>query len=281
MIGTYSTGGKLVCIKGAGDVASAVAHRLFTEGYSVALIESSAPTAPRRRMSFVQAVFDSEAELENVRAVRVGSVIALMQILEEHEAIPLIVGDLVPSFELPKADILVDARMRKKERPEIQIHEAPFTIGLGPNFHAGITTHVVIETNWGEHLGQVIYQGESESYTGQPREVAGVARGRYTYAACDGTWRTSLEIGQRITAGKILGSVGPVVMHAEITGIVRGVTKDGLTVSAGTKIVDVDPRGDERFISGISERPRRIAEGVLQAVREWEASHPEFVRQRK
>ena len=97
-----------------------------------------------------------------------------------------------------------------------------------------------------------------------------MARERYTYAPCDGNWRTTLEIGQPIGAGEILGSVGPVVMRAQISGIVRGVTKDSLTVSAGAKIVDIDPRGDERFISGIGERPRRIAEGVLQAVREWE-----------
>ena len=168
MIGTHSTLGKLVHIKGAGDVGSAVAHRLFTEGFCVALIESSAPTVPRRRMSFAQAVFDGEAELEGVRAVRVDSVSALLQIIEAHEAIPLIVGDLPHSFGLPKPEILIDARMRKRERPEVQIQEAPFTIGLGPNFQASITTHVVVETNWGKNLGQVIYQGESEPYTGQP-----------------------------------------------------------------------------------------------------------------
>lgn len=259
-----------VYIKGAGDIASAVGHRLFREGYSVAFIESSAPTTPRRYMSFAQAVFDGEAELENVRAVRVDNANGLKSIIERHEAIPILVNEPDDISSLFQPEILIDARMRKKAIPEIQIHQAPLTIGLGPNFRAGQTTHIVIETNWGDNLGKIIYEGESEPYTGRPREVEGFANERYTYAPCDGIWHTPLDIGTPINAGNILGSVGSVVLRAEIDGIVRGITKDGLNVRVGTKVVDIDPRGDERLVKGIGERPRRIAEGVLQAIREWE-----------
>ena len=53
-------------------------------------------------------------------------------------------------------DVLVDARMRKRQIPEVQRHMAALTIGLGANFTAGHTTHMVIETAWGEQLGKVI-----------------------------------------------------------------------------------------------------------------------------
>jgi hypothetical protein len=38
-------------------------------------------------------------------------------------------------------------------------------------------------------------------------------------------------------------------------------------VTAGAKVTDVDPRGERAEVAGIAERPRRIAEGVLAAVR--------------
>ena len=266
----------LVCIKGAGDIGSAVAHRLFNEGYTVVMIESSAPLTPRRYMSFAQAVFDGEAELENVRAVRVIDINALKPIIEQHEALPILVNENVDVIQALQAEILIDARMRKKLVPEVQIHQAPLTIGLGPNFRAGQTTHIVIETNWGDTLGKVIYKGESEPYTGRPREVAGFAGERYTYAPCDGIWHATLDIGERINKGDILGSVSSVVVRAEISGIVRGITQDGLAISAGTKIVDIDPRADG-LVKGMGERPRQIADGVLRAIREWETQRTNHV----
>jgi hypothetical protein len=43
-----------------------------------------------------------------------------------------------------------------------------------------------------------------------------------------------------------------------------------MPVAAGTKVVEVDPRGRVDEVRGIGERPRRIAEGVLSAIRAWE-----------
>src|SRR5260370_26602746 len=40
--------------------------------------------------------------------------------------------------------------------------------------------------------------------------------------------------------------------------------------AAGTKVVEVDPRGRLEEVRGIGERPRRIAESVLSAIRTWE-----------
>jgi hypothetical protein len=36
-----------------------------------------------------------------------------------------------------------------------------------------------------------------------------------------------------------------------------------MPAAAGTKVVEVDPRGRVDEVRGIGERPRRIAEGVL------------------
>jgi hypothetical protein len=46
----------------------------------------------------------------------------------------------------------------------------------------------------------------------------------------------------------------------------------GVPVTTRTKVIEVDPRNSTAEVRGISERPRRIAEGVLAAIRAG-ASH--------
>jgi xanthine dehydrogenase accessory factor len=260
--------GQPIVVKGAGDVGSAVAHALFQAGYPVVLIEGGQPATARRGMSFSEAVFDGRAELAGVAAVRADSLDALANFLERGESIPLWTGPLEALLASLEPGVVVDARMRKQQQPEPQLEQAPLTIGLGPGFRAGETTHLIVETNWGARLGAVSDRGETEAYTGQPRQVGGYGRQRYSYAPTAGRWRTELQIGQAIRAGQTVGTIDGQPLRAAIDGLVRGVTRDGVQVSAGAKVADVDPRGREAVVEGIAERPRRIAEGVLGAVRE-------------
>jgi xanthine dehydrogenase accessory factor len=62
-------------------------------------------------------------------------------------------------------------------------------------------------------------------------------------------------------------------LQAPIAGILRGLTHDGVPVSLQTKVIEVDPRIQDAQVSGIGERPARIAEGVLTAIQNWEANH--------
>ena len=257
----------LILIKGAGDVGSAVAHALHLAGYPVVLAEGAEPPTARRGMSFAEAVFVGRAELEGVEALRVDDPAAARAALTESRAIPLYVGSAEDLRRALEPAVVVDARLRKRERPEVQLHEAPLTIGLGPGFRAGETTHLAVETSWGPNLGAVLDQGETEAYTGQPREVLGYGRERYSYAPATGTWRTDLAIGQPVRAGELLGRVDEHELRAAIHGVVRGITRDGIRVAAGAKLADVDPRGEQAAVAGIAERPRRIAEGVLAALR--------------
>ena len=71
-----------------------------------------------------------------------------------------------------KPDVLVDARMRKRAVTESQRGLARVTIGLGPNFHAGVTCDVAVETIW-DALGTVIRDGVPLPLTGEPRELGG------------------------------------------------------------------------------------------------------------
>jgi xanthine dehydrogenase accessory factor len=263
--------GTIVVIKGGGDVGSAVAHLLFGHGYVPVIVESATPSTTRRRMAFTAAIFDGEAELEGVRAERVESLAALRALLTWKKVIPVFVGKPEDVLRELSPPVVIDARMHKREAPEVQITQAPLTIGLGPGFVAGRNVHVVIETNRGPDLGRIITEGSAEPYTGEPISIAGYKRERYAYAPVTGTFHTRLEIGATVHAGDLLGQIENHALRAQVAGIVRGITKDGVTVKQGAKVAEVDPRGQEEFLTGIGERPGKIAEGVLAAIRRF---HP-------
>lgn len=258
-------------IKGGGDVGSAVAHLLFTNGYQPVIVESPNPATTRRNMSFATAVFEDTIELEGVQAERVETIKALANVLQRGERIPVYIGPVETVVATFAPKILIDARMRKRDIPESQIDQAELVIGLGPGFRAGETVHVVIETSRGPNLGKVITSGSAEAYTGQPIAIRGYGRERYSYAPVSGTFRTTLDVGAQVEAGIVLGRVGETEVGAQVSGIIRGMTKDGIAVTQGTKIAEVDPRGQQEFVSGIAERPRAIALGVLEAVRRFTA----------
>jgi len=67
---------QLVLIKGAGDLATGVAHRLYRAGFKVVMTEQETPTVIRRPVSFAGAVFEGEAEVEGVRARRVKGIVS-------------------------------------------------------------------------------------------------------------------------------------------------------------------------------------------------------------
>ncbi len=254
-----------VLVRGIGDVASAVAHRLFRVGHPVVIHTDPRPTITRRGMAFADAVFDGEAILEGVHAVRVDEMDAVREVLAAGVTIPVVVGQWAALFSVVRPHVLIDARMRKREHPERQRGLAPLTIGLGPNFVAGETTDVVVETSW-VRLGEIVTRGASLPLQGEPRPIAGHARDRYVYAPVGGTFHTGFEIGDRVQAGEVVARIDDAPLAAPLDGVLRGLTRDGVPVSPGTKIIEVDPRVRPELVRGIGERPARIAEGVLHAL---------------
>ena len=262
-----------ILIRGANDVGSAVALGLFAAGYAVVIHEDPQPTTARRRMSFTDAVFDGQAVLDGVEARLMAGKSRLEESLAAHQAIPVAVTDFYKLLKLLRPTVLVDAQMRKHQKPEAQRRLAELTIGLGPNFIAGATTDLAIETNWGASLGQIIERGATSPLQGEPREIEGHGRDRYVYAPIAGIFHTSLQIGDFVTQGQEVAHIDSTPLLAPVTGSLRGLTHDGVSVTPKTKIIEVDPRNHNAQIFGIGERPARIAQGVLTAIQNWEAKH--------
>jgi xanthine dehydrogenase accessory factor len=254
-----------VLIRGCGDVGSAVAHLLVRTGHEVVIHDVALPAAPRRGMAFADAVFDGAATLDGVGARRAVNLIEIGELLARRTVV-VYVGPFAPLAEALAPYVLVDARMRKRAVPESQRGLARVTIGLGPNFHAGVTCDAAVETSW-DGLGTVIYDGATRPLAGEPRELGGHARARYVYAPADGVFRTQAKIGDPVTAGQPVAMIDGVVLSAPVSGVLRGLTHDGVPVTSRTKVIEVDPRGHAAEVAGIGQRPRQIADGVMAALR--------------
>jgi len=265
-----------ILIRGSGDIGSAVAHCLFQAGYTVILHDNPQPTVTRRKMAFTDAIFEGSALLEGLEALRVDDLAQLESILQGRLFIPLLVCDFAELLQTLQPQVLVDARMRKHSQPEDLLNLAPLTIGLGPNFSAGKNVHLAIETGRGENLGQVISHGATRPLQGEPIELGGHARDRYIYAPSAGLFHSACQIGESVTQGQIIAYLDQLPLAAPLSGLLRGLTRDGTPVSARAKIIEIDPRGASAQISGIANRPARIALGVLQALQQpGQYSQPE------
>lgn len=256
----------VVVVRGIGDIGSAIAHRLFRTGYAVVINDVPTPRTTRRGMSFADAVFEGHAMLQGVHAVRAHDLVRVRETLEAGRAIAVYVRDIGSLVAGIRPAVVVDARMDKHSRPEVQHGLAALTIALGPDLVAGRHADVVIETSW-NGLAEVITHGRTRPLSGEPREIAGHGRDRYVYAPVDGVFRTKAGIGDTVRMGQAIAAISSLILAAPLDGVLRGLVRDGVPVTVGTKLIEVDPRVDSAEIYGIGERPRLIAESVLTVIR--------------
>lgn len=254
-----------VLVLGCGDVGSAIAHRLFRSGVKVAVCDLPQPAHSRRGMAFTDAFFEGSAMLEGVVARHASDLRAMRSIWCEAREIPVVA---LPEFELFDAvgwHAAVDATMRKDREIPNRSRFVPLAIGVGPGFSPGLNCHVAIESQWGTDMGAVLRDRGTAAVTGGPKTLAGVGYERFVAAPSTGLWHTSAAIGQDVEANEIVGTIDAMPLHSPLKGSLRGLTHDGVMVSAGQRVLEVDPRSPPR-IFGLGARPRAIARGVCQAL---------------
>ena len=252
-----------VVIKGAGDLATGVAYRLFQSGFTVVMTEIERPTVVRRTVSFAEAVFEGATTVEGVSARRVATPEEGLGVARMHE-IAVLVDPVAHVVQRLHPAIVVDAIIAKRNTGT-RITDAPIVIGLGPGFRAGRDVHAVIETNRGHRLGRVILDGEAEPDTGVPASVDGRGAERVLRAPADGTFIAACSIGDAVAQDEVLGYVGDSPVLSPFPGCLRGIIRTGVTVHRGMKIGDVDPRATRQHCFTISDKALAIAGGVLEA----------------
>jgi xanthine dehydrogenase accessory factor len=254
----------IVLIKGGGEMASGIAHRLTRCHFKVCMTEIPHPQAVRREVSFCEAVYDGEKTVEDLTAKLVDSYERIQEVWDTGK-LPIIVDPEAKVKDFLKPAILVDAILAKKN-VGTRITDAPLVVGLGPGFYAGRDVHLVVETMRGHNLGRVISDGEAESNTGIPGEIAGFSTERVFRAPEQGTLSTLRKIGDSVEPGEVVASVDDLPVRAQIKGVVRGLLRNGTSVWKGMKTGDVDPRGIRGYCYTISDKARAIGGGVLEGI---------------
>ena len=299
----------LIICRGAGDLATGIIHRLHRAGHRVIALETDYPAAIRRQVSFCEAVYDGSAVVEGVTARLVPALAdaetdtetysgendtpaahivsekwdssAIEAVLEAGE-VPLLIDQKGESIALLKPDVVVDAIIAKKNLGTT-IDMAQLVIGVGPGFTAGQDVHLVIESMRGHNLARIITDGMAQPNTGVPGNIAGFTSERVIHAPAAGYIHDVRKIGDIVQKGDEIARIYPdkesydnalseyVPVNATITGIIRGLIREGYYFRKGFKIADIDPRESEiTNCFTISDKARSIAGSVLEAVSAFE-----------
>lgn len=254
----------LVIIRGAGDIASGVALRLFRAGVRVIMTETAQPTAIRRTVCFSEAVRLGEARVEGVCAV-LASGPEEARMIAESGNIAVIVDEAGGCIRALRPDAVVDAILAKRNCG-LRITDAPVVIAVGPGFTAGVDCHAVVETMRGHTLGRVITEGSALPNTGVPGIIGGYGAERVLRAPKDGVFRPLKRIGELVSAGETVAEVDGEPVVTAIGGVLRGILPEGTAVTAGMKSGDVDPRGNVENCDTASDKALAVGGGVLEAL---------------
>ena len=255
----------IVVIKGAGEMASGVAWRIYMSNIrKILMLETASPLAVRRKVSFCEAVHAERQTVEGVQAIKVDGY-DTMQMAWNRGNIVIVVDPDWKLLDRAQPNVVVDAILAKKN---LGTHkkEAPLVIGLGPGFDAGQDVHMVIETNRGHHLGRIITSGKAAPDTGIPGSIKGYTQERVLRAPRDGEFNTRCSIGNPVKQGDAIGTVAGEPVAARIDGVIRGLIRSPMHLSRGLKIGDIDPRGVVDYCDTISEKARAIGGAVLEAI---------------
>lgn len=258
----------VVLIRGAGEMASGVAHRLYQSHFKLCMLDIPKPLAVRREVSFCEAIYDSEKEVEGVFAKFITRHQEINSVWEGGKIPVLIDPEGKKTRKFLKPDVVIDAILAKKNLGT-RIDDAQLVIGLGPGFTAGEDVHIVIETNRGHNLGRMILDGGAEPDTGIPGEIGGYSIERVLRTMKKGIFRAQKRIGERVSKGTVVAVVDDYPVIAKISGVVRGLIRDGIEVKKGMKVGDIDPRGKREHCFTISDKARAIGGGVLEAILYW------------
>ncbi len=264
----HRTNERIVLIRGAGEMASGVVHRLHRSHFKICMTEIPQPLAVRREVAFSEAIYDGQKEVEGVRAKLISAPEEIESAWKDGDVPILIDSDAKKTRNFLKPEILIDGILAKRNLGT-QITDASLVIGLGPGFTAGKDAHLVVETNRGHNLGRVISKGAAEADTGIPGEIGGYTVERLLRTLKKGIFHTQKTIGERVNKGAVVAVVDDFPVMAKISGVVRGLLRDGVEVKKGTKVGDIDPRGKKELCFTISDKARAIGGGVLEAVLYW------------
>lgn len=264
-----------VLVRGAGDLATGVIVRLHNCGFRLLVTECENPSAIRRAAALCEAVWQGSATVEGVTARRVYS-LSEAENVDKSGEIPLMTDEVCACAAQMEFAAVVDVILAKRNLGTSRAL-APIAVACGPGFSAGDgpeDVDAVVETMRGHQLGRVIRRGAAIPNTGVPGNIGGFTAERVIHAPAAGAMRfvrdaenRTVDIGAAVKKGQVIGMVGDTPVLATITGVLRGLIREGYPVTKGLKIADIDPRMEQiGNCDTISDKARAIGGGVIEAL---------------
>ena len=254
----------MILIRGAGDMASGIAVRLFRCGFRLAMTDLTSPTPIRRTVCFSEAIVHGQCTVEDITAEKAASQ-ADADLIWQRGHIPVFADDEGTALALLHPQAVVYARLAKVNLGT-SMEDSPIVIGVGPGFTAGKDCHAVIETQRGHYLGRAIYEGSAAANTGIPGNIGGYTVERLIKAPQAGVFHPVKAIADTVSAGEIVAYVDEAPVRCQIGGILRGILPEGTEVYAGMKSGDVDPRCRVEHCLCASDKALSVGGGVLEAL---------------
>lgn len=254
-----------VVIRGGGDLATGVAEVLYQSGFKILILDIEKPSSIRRSVCFSEAIYDGVTKVENIICEKVENENDIEKCWNE-KIIPIMVDEKGEIIKKIKPDVVVDSIIAKKNLGTTK-EMAPITVALGDGFEAGKDVDIVIETMRGHNLGRIITSGRAMKNTGIPGEIKGVSKDRVIYSLANGRFSSVKKIGDTVQKDEIIGYVGNVEIRGKISGVLRGIIREGYEVTENMKIGDIDPRIEEKNnCFTISDKARSLGGAVLRAI---------------
>ena len=254
----------MILIRGAGDIASGIAVRLYRCGFTLAMTDLQKPTSIRRTVCFSEAIIHGSCTVEGITAERAVSLDDAKAIWQRGH-VPVFADDAGMTLPLLQPDAVVDARLAKINL-DTSLTDAPVVIAVGPGFTAGQDCHAVVETQRGHYLGRAIYEGAAAPNTGVPGNIGGYTVERIIRAPKAGIFQPVSAIGDQVQANEIVAYVDDEPVRCQIGGTLRGILPEGTRVHQGMKSGDVDPRCKAEHCLCASDKALSVGGGVLEAL---------------
>lgn len=255
----------IIVVRGGGDIASGAIQKLYRSGFKVLVLETETPSAIRRKVAFCEAVYEKEIEIEGIKARLVANDEEIQECWNS-DIVPVMIDSRGKVIERLKPLAVVDGILAKQNFGTKR-SMAPITIALGPGFSAPEDVDIVIETMRGHNLSRIIEEGRASENTGVPGVIAGFGIERVIYSYYSGVITNVEKIGNVVEKGDVIAVVGDNEIYASISGVLRGIIRDGYKMKKGLKIADIDPRISEKDnCFTISDKARNIGGAVLESI---------------
>jgi xanthine dehydrogenase accessory factor len=265
----------LLLVLGVGEIASAVAHRLFLARFRVVMTEGRGDLDLRRYTSFSRVFTEGQCEVEGVSA-RVAVVTETLSLIERG-SLPVLSVDARSAVDALNPEIVVDCREepRLSETPEmienIHVGDVSLIIAAKSSFSMGDDCDMAVLVGRGHNMGRPVTSAYGK-ISDSDQTVQGDAVPDPVLAVparSVGMFSPMKNIGDVVVAGDVVGKVDGNPLETASPGVVKGILEAGTAVGPGITAFEIDTRGMAEYVFAISDQGRAVSGTVLEMAVSW------------